>query len=197
LLVENINLMVIRKATKADVLIITEQLFLAMEEILYAFIGMKDHKKAKSFLRYFVEKENNQYSYKNCLVAESENEVIGTLNIYDGGKLESLRAPIVAYIKTHFGIGFDHEKETQEGEYYIDSLGVGKNHQKKGIGTELLQFTIDRYVKSDQRTVGLLVDEDNPNAEKLYLKLGFEFVGRKALAGKKMKHLQLKPKAKE
>lgn len=132
MLVENINLMVIRKATKADVLIITEQLFLAMEEILYAFIGMKDHKKAKSFLRYFVEKENNQYSYKNCLVAESENEIIGTLNIYDGGKLESLRAPIIACIKNHFGISFKHEKETQEGEYYIDSLGVSKNHHGKG-----------------------------------------------------------------
>ncbi|WP_339926136.1 GNAT family N-acetyltransferase [uncultured Cyclobacterium sp.] len=189
--------MVIRKANKVDAETITEQLFLAMEEILYAFIGMKDHKKAKSFLRYFVEKENNQYSYENCLVVESGNEVIGTLNIYDGGKLESLRAPIIAYIKTHFGIGFHHEEETQEGEYYIDSLGISRSHQGKGTGTALLKFTIDKYVKSDQRTIGLLVDEDNPNAEKLYLKLGFELIGRKTLAGKKMKHLQLRPKVKE
>jgi len=189
--------MVIRKATKADAEIITEQLFLAMEEILYAFIAMKDKKKAKAFLRYFVGEENNQYSYENCLVAESENEIIGTLNIYDGQQLESLRAPIIAYIKTHFGIGFNHEEETQEGEYYIDSLGVSEKHQGKGAGTALLKFTIEKYVKNNQRTIGLLVDEGNPNAEKLYLKLGFEFVGRKALAGKKMKHLQLKPKVKE
>ena len=60
-----------------------------------------------------------------------------------------------------------------------------------------MKFTIEKYIKNDQRTIGLLVDKGNPNAEKLYLKLGFEFVGRKALAGKKMKHLQLKPKAKE
>jgi ribosomal protein S18 acetylase RimI-like enzyme len=185
--------MIIRKATKAESQIITEHVFLAMEQILYAFIGMKDHEKAKSFLRYFVEKENNQYSYKNCLVAESENEVKGTLNIYDGGKLERLRAPIIAYIKTHFGIGFHHEEETQEGEYYIDSLGVGKSQQGKGLGSALLKFTIDKYVKNDQKTIGLLVDEDNTNAEKLYLKLGFELVGRKVLTGKKMKHLQLKP----
>ncbi|EPR71147.1 GNAT family N-acetyltransferase [Cyclobacterium qasimii] len=186
--------MVIRRATKADAEIITEHLFLAMDEILYAFIGMKDKKKAKTFLHYFVEKENNQYSYKNCLVAESEKEVIGSLNIYDGQQLESLREPIIAYIKTHFGIDFNHEEETQEGEYYIDCLGVSEKHRGKGVGTALLKFIIEKY---DQKTVGLLVEEGNPNAEKLYLKLGFELVGRKVLAGKKMKHLQLKPKVKE
>ena len=46
----------------------------------------------------------------------------------------------------------------------------------------------------NQQTLGLLVDEANPLAEKLYLKLGFEFVGHKELVGKKMKHLQRKPK---
>jgi ribosomal protein S18 acetylase RimI-like enzyme len=185
--------MIIRKATKADSQIITEHIFLAMEEILYEFIGMKDTNKAKDVLGHFVGKENNQYSYENCFVAESENEIVGTVNIYDGGKLESLRRPIIAYIKKHFGIDLTYEKETQEGEHYIDSIGVSEKHQRKGIGTELLKFIIEKYTNKNQRTLGLLVDEDNPKAEKQYLKLGFKLVGRKVLTRKKMKHLQLKP----
>jgi ribosomal protein S18 acetylase RimI-like enzyme len=167
-----------------------------MEDILYEFIGINNTLKAKEFLRYFVEKENNQYSFQNCMVAESENEILGSINIYDGADLQLLRAPVAEYVKKHFNIDFNPENETQKGEYYIDSFGVSPDKQGKGIGTKILQHLIKAYTIENQYTIGLLVDEENPNAEKLYLKLGFEFVGRKILVGKKMKHLQKKPENK-
>ena len=68
--------MIIRKAAKQDSHIISEHLFLAMEDILYKFIGIKNTLKTKEFLRHFVEKENNQYSFQNCFVAEGENEIL-------------------------------------------------------------------------------------------------------------------------
>lgn len=185
--------MIIRKATFEDSTIISEHLFLAMEDILYEFIGIKNSKKAKELLLHFVKKENNQYSFQNCLVAESGNKIKGSINIYDGARLDILRAPIAEYIKTIFDENFNPEKETQQGEYYIDSFGVSPNQQGRGVGTKILKFVINEYVKNNQKTLGLLVDEENPKAEKLYLSLGFEFVGRKVLAGKKMKHLQRKP----
>lgn len=188
--------MIIRKAIKQDSPIISEHLFLAMEHILYKFIGIKDVLKAKEFLMYFVEKENNQYSFQNCLVAESENGILGSINIYNGADLEQLRIPIIQYVKTHFNIDFNPEKETQHGEYYIDSFGVSPDQQGKGIGTKMLQYIIKAYTIENQQTLGLLVDEENPEAEKLYLKLGFEFVGHKVFVGKKMKHLQRKPENK-
>ena len=146
-----------------------------------------------TFLQYFVEKENNQYSYTNCFVVEINDEIVGTVTIYDGSTLEILRAPITNYIKKHFGIDFNPENETQQGEYYIDSIGVSAKHQGKGIGTALLKFIIETYTKQNLQTVGLLVDEENPAAEKLYLDLGFEFSGTKILTKKNMKHLQIKP----
>lgn len=184
--------MIIRKATVEDSNIISEHLFLAMEDILYEFIGVKNSKKAKGFLLYFVKKENNQYSFQNCLVADSKNGIEGSINIYDGAKLDMLREPIIHYVKKHFNINFNPEKETQQGEYYIDSFGVSPNRQGKGVGTKLLQFVIETYT-NNQQTLGLLVDEENPEAEKLYLNLGFELIGQKVLVGKKMKHLQRKP----
>lgn len=185
--------MIIRKANAQDSPIISEHLFLAMEDLLYEFIGIKNEMKAKEFLLYFVEKENNQYSFQNCFVAEDKNEILGSINIYDGANLEPLRAPIVQYVKKYFNINFNPEKETQQGEYYIDTFGVSPNQQGKGVGTKILQYIIKSYTIENQQTLGLLVDEKNPGAEKLYLKLGFECVGRKVLIGKKMKHLQRKP----
>ena len=184
--------MIIRKASVEDSNIITEHLFLAVEEFLYKFTGTKNAKKAKEFLLYFVQKENNQYSFQNCFVAENENEIMGSMNMYDGAKLISLREPVVQYVKNHFNKDFNIEEETQKGEYYIDSFGVSPNQQGKGVGTKMLQYVIKAFSHSHQ-PIGLLVDEENPKAEKLYLKLGFELVGRKVLLGKKLKHLQKKP----
>ncbi len=168
-------------------------MLLAMHDIVYEFIGTKDIAKAKAFLWDFVEQENNQYSYTNCSVAVIENEIVGTVNIYDGSQLETLRKPIAKYIKTQFGIDFNPEKETQKGEYYIDTIGVSINHQGKGIGTKLLKYIIQTYVIDNKQTIGLLVDEENPKAEKLYLSLGFEIVGKNTFLGMQMKHLQMKP----
>lgn len=183
--------MIIRRAIKSDSPFIASYLLLAMEEIVYEFIGEKNHQKALDFLLYFAERENNQYSYQNCWVFEGD-EVIAVANIYDGAKLQELRKPIVEYIKTHHGKAFNPEDETEAGEFYIDSFGVNPAHQGKGIGSKVLQFLIAEYVVKMQQTVGLLVEQDNPNAKRLYLKLGFEVVGQKILVGKTLDHLQVR-----
>lgn len=183
--------MIIRKATIEDSEAIAKFLLLAMDEIIYRFIGEKNPKTAYYFLLHFVETKNNQYSYQNCFVAVENDEIAGAVSIYDGGQLESLRQPIVDYVKLNFNPDFSPENETQSGEFYIDSIGVNPNHQGKGIGSKLLQFLIDEFVTKNHLTLGLLVEDANPNARKLYLKLGFKPVGTKTLVGKKMEHLQI------
>ncbi|WP_427873366.1 GNAT family N-acetyltransferase [Flavobacterium sp. MMS24-S5] len=182
----------IRKAEKSHSKYIAPILLLAMEDIIYKFIAKEDYASAKDFLQYFVERENNQYSYQNCFVAEENNEIIGAVNIYNGADIEELRNPIVEYVRKHYNPEFDPEFETREGEYYIDSLGVNPKYQGKGIGSQLLQFLIDKYVHKNKEVLGLLVEEDNPSAKKLYLKLGFKVVGNKTLVKKNLEHLQIK-----
>lgn len=183
--------MIIRKATLKDSESIASYLFLAMKEIVFRFIGEEDDSKAKDFLRHFVEKENNQYSYQNCWVAEEQHEIIAAANLYDGARLEELRQPVTAYLKERFQQDVTPEDETQPGEYYIDTLGVREDQQGKGVGSKILQFLIDEHVVKNQQTLGLLVDEENPEAKKLYLKLGFKSVGKCMLVGKQMEHLQI------
>ncbi|MFA7445030.1 MAG: GNAT family N-acetyltransferase [Flavobacteriaceae bacterium] len=182
--------MQIRKANPEDSKFITPYLLLAMEDIVYEFIGEKSYEKATKFLNAMVSQKQNQYSYENCWVAENEEGIIGIACLYDGGKLHELRKPVANYIKEHFGRDFNPEDETQKGEIYIDCVGVNPSQQGKGVGSKIFAFLIDEYVIKQKQTLGLLVDYDNPKAEKLYLTLGFKIVGEKYLVGKRLKHMQ-------
>ena len=184
--------MTIRKATSNDAESIATLFMLVLENMVYKFIGGTDYHKAKEFLVYFLQKEHNQYSFQNCYVAEIEDEIIGVVNLYDGAKLQELRKPILDHIAQNFATDLHIEDETQAGEYYIDTLAVCSSEQGKGIGSKLLNHLIEVYVFQQQQTLGLLVDQHNPMAKKLYLKIGFECVGTKRLLGHHLDHLQIK-----
>ncbi|WP_257657748.1 GNAT family N-acetyltransferase [Parapedobacter lycopersici] len=183
----------IRKAAPDDAGVISDLLLLAMEEIVSAFIGEKSNKKARLFLKSLISKKANQYSYENCWVAENADGPIAAAIVYEGARLKELRDPVIREIKKRFNNDFFYEDETQAGEFYIDSIGVNPTQQGKGVGSNMLRFLIGEYVEKRKQTLGLLVDENNPNAKRLYLQLGFVPVGRKTLAGKKMEHLQRSP----
>lgn len=184
--------MIIRPATPNDADPLATCLLLAMEDIVYGFIGTKDSRAAIEFMRHFTGREANQYSYQNCWVAEVDGEVVGTVNLYDGAQLKELRAPVLELIRSRFNKDFEPEDETGPGEYYIDTLGVVPHRQGRGTGSQLLRFVMDEYATRQGQTLGLLVDEENPGAQRLYVKAGFIPTGRKVLFGKILEHLQYK-----
>ena len=186
------KLMQVRKAILEDSDFIGSLLMLATGEVIYRFIRERNFQKAREFLIHFVKQENNQYSFQNCRIIEKEGEVIGVLLGYDGNKLKELREPVLAHIHQFLDPNLTVEDETQDGEFYIDSIGVLPNHQGKGLGARLIQSVIEEQVFGNGKTLGLLVDKANPAAKKLYLKLGFQPVGEKMLMGISMEHLQLK-----
>ena len=187
------NNLIIRKATKEDAKTILICMLLAMEDIVCKFLNTKNKQQAADFLFHFIRLKNNMYSWQNCRVMEKNGKIMAAANVYAGADLIRLRQPVTDYIRSHYNPDYYHEDETQSGEFYIDSLGVLPEEQGKGIGSALLRFLIEEYVHSQNKVLGLLVDEMNPKAKKLYLKLGFKVVNEQMLAGKKMEHLQMKP----
>ncbi len=182
--------MKIRSATKGDASAIAHLLFMAMEDIVYAFINQKKHGEALAFLEYFVSKENNQYSYENIFVAEVEGNVVGAINVYDGGRLDELRQPVLEHLERHYSNKITVEDETEAGEWYLDTLGVNPEYRGMGIGGKLIHHVIQHFRDSKNSKLGLLVDEDNPRAFQLYTKLGFAQQKSKTLVGKRLNHLQ-------
>lgn len=140
-----------------------------------------------------VKMEDSQYSYKNTLVGVTSSGILaGVVVAYDGADLKRLRKRFVNEALVEFGIDYSAmEAETGEGEFYIDSLAVSSNFRGKKFATRLLEAAIERAKQLGHAKVGLLVDKGNPIAERLYAKLGFEYVNDTIWGGHAMKHLQL------
>lgn len=181
----------IRKAKKEDSAKVAELILLAMREIVYSFIGSEDIKEAYGFIFSLAQQEDNQYSYTNTWVLEEDGQILASLTGYDGSKLDQLRQPVLDLLRRQYNRNLFPEKETGDGEFYIDTLSVATAHQGRGLGTKLLKFLIVEIVQKEGKTLGLLVDFKNPRAKKLYTNIGFKVVGKKPLLGHDHEHLQL------
>lgn len=143
-------------------------------------------------MKSLVELTDSQYSYTNTLVALDGDDVVGCCVSYDGAQLHWLRQAFIAGAQAAFGI--DHstmDDETQAGELYIDSLAVAASHRGQGVASALLKATC-RKARRMKLPAGLLVDKGNPAAERLYARLGFEYVNDAEWGSHPMRHLQRK-----
>ncbi|MBQ8779254.1 MAG: GNAT family N-acetyltransferase [Alistipes sp.] len=134
--------------------------------------------------------ESTQYSWRYALVAEVEGITAGAIVGYDGALLGKLREGTYAVIREQIGRTPTIPDETEAGEFYLDSVGVWPEFRGLGVGRALLDALAEKAFAEGHERVGLIVDFDNPQAEKLYASLGFERVGTKLFFGHKMWHLQ-------
>lgn len=135
-------------------------------------------------------REATQYSWQYALVAEVDGVVAGAIVGYDGARLSELREGTFAVLRECTGRVPVVADETEMGEYYLDSVGVLPEFRGCGVGQALVAAFCDRAFAEGHERVGLIVDCENPNAERLYTSLGFERVGRKRFFGHDMWHLQ-------
>ena len=82
------------------------------------------------------------------------------------------------------------DDETGPGDFYYDSVAVDPSYRGSGIGSALFDAMDRRAAELGFDVAGLLVDLDNPAAERLYERLGFRTVGEKDFFGHRMKHKQ-------
>ena len=134
--------------------------------------------------------EDTQYSYRNALIAEVGNRIAGALVGYDGSMLYPLRNNTIAIIHKYNPSLTIKGDETQDGEYYIDSLGVFPEFRGMGAGRKLLMAAQERAAAEGHSRAGLIVDYNNPGAEKLYISSGFRRAGTKVFFSHQMWHLQ-------
>lgn len=141
--------------------------------------------------RELAAREVAQYSYRNALIAEIDGVAAGAIVGYDGARLQELREPIFPLLEKHLGGSLQIEDECEAGEFYLDSLGVLPHFRGLGVGAQLLMAMSHRAFSEGHERVGLIVDVDNPRAERLYTSLGFRRVGTRQFLGHKMWHLQI------
>jgi ribosomal protein S18 acetylase RimI-like enzyme len=138
--------------------------------------------------------EETLYSWCHTLVAEVDGSVAGAIIGYDGALLKELHRKTFAVINELTGLTPTLPNETEAGEYYLDSVAVLPEFRNIGVGRVLIESLYRRAKSEGHSRFGLIVDHDNPAAERLYINLGFTRVGVKEFFGHQMWHLQRKVK---
>ena len=131
--------------------------------------------------------EDTIYSYDNTLVAEIDGKVAGAMCAYDGADYQRLKQPVVDTLGP--GCGFAELKETEAGEFYLDSVGVLPEYRGRGVASRLFEAQCERASALGHKVAGLIVDVDKPKAEALYARLGFVYLDDKDFFSHRMKHM--------
>ncbi len=185
-----ITKIIVRKATQEDAEIIAQAIVLAIGDTkaLKNYCGEDYH----AVLTAIASHEATQYSWQNALVAEIDEKCVGAIVGYDGAQLRKLRNGTFEVLKECIDRVPNILDETQAGEYYLDSIGVLPEFHGHGVGRALITAFCNKAFAEGHECVGLIVDHDNHEAERLYTSLGFERVGTRDFFSHKMWHLQLK-----
>lgn len=183
---------IIRNATPADAQLIGWGLCEAIgAEIVNNLAVNTNPRTVERFFSELAERDDTQYSWKNTLVAEIDGIPAGVAVSYDGALLHELRKLFFQYaaalLKLYFG---NVEDETDASEFYLDTLAVKPEFRGHKIARKLIKATAEKATHVG-KPLGLLVDDDNLRAQKLYASCGFREIGRRPFAGVEMKHLQL------
>ena len=179
----------IRKATKDDAPLIAKVVAMAIGEEGSKHYCGDNH---QSVLEEIARLENSQYSYKNTIVAEVDGMPVGAAVAYDGADLYKLRDVTLKHIFDRTGKMHNIEDETDATEVYLDSIAVLPEYRGLGIGKRLLLALKEIASKEHGKNLGLLVDFENPDAERLYKSVGFERMNVKDFLGHKMWHLVMR-----
>jgi ribosomal protein S18 acetylase RimI-like enzyme len=121
--------------------------------------------------RRFAREEGN-FSYKNCVVAEQDGAVIGmlfTFPIEEGH--EANGEPADPILKPY-------EELEIPGSFYICALALLPGFRDRGVGTKMLSIAREQAHVRGFDTLSLLVFEQNEGAVRLYERNGFKVAGR-------------------
>ena len=178
---------IIRKAKKEEASQIAELFMLAwpVEDILEA--NGITYQQLHEAMTEIARSEQTTYSYENTYIAETDGKIVGAMCAYDGADYQRLKQPIVDLLGKDSM--FAHLKETEAGEFYLDSVGVLEEYRGRGIASRLFAAQIERARTLGHKVAGLIVDEDKPQAEALYARLGFRHLDKKDFFGHQMKHM--------
>ena len=184
----NSSMIIVREAPREDLTTIAQVVAMAIgdQKALYDYCG-EDY---LSVLTEVAANDVSQYSWRYAYVAELKGVVAGAIVGYDGAELAQLRDGTFDVLRKRIGCVPTIADETEAGEYYLDSVGVLPEFRGQGVGRELIAAFCEKVFAKGYERVGLIVDSDNTQAEKLYTSLGFRRVGERLFFGHKMWHLQ-------
>ncbi len=189
----------ITDATPEDAPLIAEGVMAAVGPEICRGIAGPDHsvEDVRTLFTRLARRDDSQYSWRNTRVARSEEGIpMGICVSYDGARLHTMRRSFFEEANKLLGWGMtdeDIEKvpdETSSDEYYLDSLMVLPQFRGHGAARALIDDAAQK-ARNVGKPLGLLCEDQNAPAFKLYSSVGFQEIGRRPFAGVEMRHLRL------
>jgi len=122
------------------------------------------------------------FSYKNCIVAEYKNEIVGMLVAFpmyvDENKDYSESDPVL----------LPYEKLEEDKSFYICGVAVYDKFRGKGIGRAFMELAELRSRELRLSKLSLIVFEQNKGAKKLYDVLGYQEAAREQVVAHPLIH---------
>lgn len=124
--------------------------------------------------------------------ADADGQVVGVVFGYPSENEDDINKVLINLSKqsADFKQPYIPDSETNTDEWYLDSIAVNPNYQGHGIGSKLLAAVPRMALNDGKSVVGLNVDLENPDAEKLYARKGFKTVGSQMIGDHLYHHMQ-------
>jgi ribosomal protein S18 acetylase RimI-like enzyme len=178
--------MKIRKAHQKDAEEVAPLIHRAIGELADILFNTSRKQKIHFFLTKLFQKDHTRVSHHFVDVAEVGGKIGGIAISYPGNVIKTINKPVLSFCKTLHQesnvidtnvLPILHAKEAEDDEYYLDTLAVNPNLTSNGIGTALIKHIQKKAVKNGFSKTSLLVEKDNPNAFRLYNRLGYKNMG--------------------
>jgi ribosomal protein S18 acetylase RimI-like enzyme len=195
----SVNGIEFRPALPADADAATPLIYSSGPDVCEYIFKDIDKGSAENFLYFAFKRGGGETGYTNHVCVIYKGEIVGIGAIWSGKNgLQNLLADarkIIAFYGMLKGIGvlirgLKSEmliRPPKKNEYALGHLGIDKNLRGKGIGTKLIHYLLEQITLTSNENVILDVSFKNPDAEKLYEKLGFEITGSKLSTLKRAK----------
>ncbi|WP_071130901.1 GNAT family N-acetyltransferase [Enterococcus timonensis] len=184
----------IRNAQKKDLPEIAQLILVILKDMELPFLDQVPEDEVLEILQEAALEPEYRYSLTRGVVYEENGQVAGVAFGYPDTDEEVIDRPLNK-ILLNYGISqvtLFEDPETFPDEWYLDSISVAKNFRGQGIGTKLLNALPEIAHKEHRQKIGLACDLHNPNAKRLYEKMGFTSVGQYKIAGHMYDHMQKK-----
>jgi GNAT superfamily N-acetyltransferase len=167
----------LRPAAKADARRIAELFRISSDGVAdYIWDGLRSQYPGCELLeigRRRYERDGVLFSYQNCLVAETNGEVVGMAHAFIMPEPAPGAGPEPDPVLRPYG-----ELELP-GSLYLSGLALVPEMRGRGIGSALLEKTLDRALDEGTDQVSLICFEMNVGAMRLYARHGFTPVDRR------------------
>ena len=186
--------MFIRKAKLEDMDKVIELTFLALGDYRYVITGYDDDALVKKKFEEFFVSDKGCYSYENFIVADHNEQVVGSLNYYDCYDIAEMHKYMIESVRKHAPKMTKFEIECEPEELYLDTIAVDPAYQGRGIAKKLINFAEKRGREKGFAVMSLIVLEKKEKAYWLYRRMSFREMGQKEIYGDSYKYMVKKIK---